>query len=123
MIDKGLDVSKIRVLPLLIQPIVENALIHGHEETLEDGIIWIRCRDMNQKVRIEIADNGIGMTEEQLLDIRSRIAVKYKTDRSSFGLYNIEQRLKLSYGEDSRLTIDSKPDEGTTIWFDIPKSF
>lgn len=118
-IDDSIDMKNIHIMPLLVQPIVENALIHGHEETLEDGHIWIRCLDQGDHVQVEVKDNGIGMSPSELEQVKEQINIG--DSKSSFGLFNIQQRLKLFYGENYSLKIESKKDIGTTISFNIAK--
>lgn len=120
-IDDTINLEKITILPLLIQPIVENALLHGHEQTLENGIISIKCTDTGDYVKITVADNGSGIEEKKLEQINENIIDSSTKDKSSFGLFNIQQRLMLFYGEACLLNIDSTPGEGTTISFDVPK--
>ncbi len=121
-IDNTLEVEKIEILPLLIQPLVENTLKHGHGETTENGIIIIKCEDGGDYVTIKVEDNGVGINKETLEEIRKRIANTATKDKSSFGLYNIQQRLYLFYGQDCHLDIQSTPGSGTSIGFTIPKN-
>lgn len=120
VIDESLDTDHILILPLLIQPIVENALLHGHEETIEGGLIEIRVMSAQQDVLIDVWDNGCGMNEEALTKLRRKIRGEEKPLKSSFGLYNIHQRLKLYYGESYGLHVTSTIEKGTTIGFMIP---
>lgn len=116
-----LDLEKIKILPLLIQPIVENSFKHGHEETLEEGIIDIYIIDKEEYVLIRICDNGIGIEDEKRIQLISKLSIPNLADKTSFGLYNIHHRLKLFYGEEFGLIIRSKKDEGSQIEFEIPK--
>ncbi len=119
-VHKDINIEDIPILPLLIQPLVENALLHGHEETTENGMIWIRCKDKGQGIVIEIEDNGCGITDERLKLIMDLNQEK-QNGQGSFGLFNIMQRLLLYYGESSHFTIDSTLGIGTCISFEIPK--
>lgn len=121
-IDSELDPKALYILPLLIQPLVENALLHGLEDTLENGMIWIRCIKRADQLRVEIEDNGKGMYPETLNQVRKKISVSEMKDKHSFGLHNIQQRLLILYGEASGLTFDTKPNVGTCIGFSIPLS-
>ena len=121
-IDDTIKPDKIMILPLMIQPIVENALIHGHEETTENGIIIIKCTDEHDYVRLSVIDNGLGMNEKQLAKIKKSVLAPDKDKKSSFGLFNVQQRIKLFYGEDCKLFIESNMQNGTTVGFDIPKN-
>lgn len=121
-IDASLNTKHLLILPLLIQPLVENALLHGHDETTEGGQIWIRCIDNDHLVRIEIEDNGKGMTESELEKVLEKISLSLESDKTSFGLHNIQHRLLLLYGEDAMLTFETEEGKGTCIGFSIPKS-
>jgi len=120
-VDESINQQKILILPLLIQPIVENALIHGHEQTTENGLILIRCKDNSDYIHIEVIDNGTGIDKKKLKKIKDHVLNGSKARKTSFGLYNIQQRLLLFYGEGSLLHIESAPGKGTKIGFDIPK--
>jgi len=120
-VDPDIEVNKIMILPLLIQPIVENALLHGHEETIEAGMIWIRCKNQGAYVRIEVEDNGCGISEEKLRTIVNHMDEVTNSGKSSFGMFNIKQRLSLFYGALSGLKIESTLGQGTRIQFDVPK--
>lgn len=120
-IEEGIDLEEISILPLLIQPIVENAFKHGHEETIEDGIIEINISDVNKNILISVRDNGKGIEEKELVKLVESFTNGNLSDKSSFGLYNIHQRLKLFYGDEFGLQIRSKLDVGTVIEFEIPQ--
>lgn len=114
---------------LLIQPLVENAFIHGLE--LRDGVRWIMITGTVEKDRlyVEVKDNGIGIAPERLRMLTDDIyeyaradgASKKKTgeNRDSIGLKNVNKRLYLGYGEESCLKITSVPDQGTSVSFRI----
>lgn len=121
-IDTEIEPNNLFILPLLIQPLVENALLHGHEDTMEKGMIWIRCRQNEGVLRIEVEDNGKGMSPENLARVIDKISISEMTDKHSFGLHNIQQRLLILYGAASGLTFDTQLNRGTCIGFSIPLS-
>lgn len=121
-VDDSIETDNIKILPLLIQPIVENAILHGHEETIEDGRIDIQIMDMGDSVKVEVSDNGCGMDDITLNRLRFKLEQEEKPTKTSFGLYNIHQRLKLYYGEAYGLSIESEVNLGTVIDFILPKS-
>lgn len=101
--------------PLTIQPLVENAVRHGILSRSQGGTVHIQITDHTDNTEISIADNGVGMDEAKvryLFDSTSNI-------RRGIGLLNTDRRLKQMYG--NGLTIESTPDQGTTISFVIPK--
>lgn len=120
-VDDTLNLNEIKILPLLIQPIVENAFIHGHEETTKNGEININIYDQGMHVLIQIIDNGIGMELNTIKELYKKLATENSMQRTSFGLYNIHQRIKLFYGIEFGLHIVSNKNEGTRIQFEIPK--
>lgn len=103
--------DQVKILPLSIEPLVENAVKHGRnkEKVLEIRIDIIREEEW---VYVQVQDNGTGMTEERICEIQGM------SDEKSIGLANLKRRLQMYYREE--LLICSEPDEGTTISFRIP---
>ncbi|MDF2835895.1 MAG: signal transduction histidine kinase [Paenibacillus sp.] len=118
------------VLKLLLQPIVENAILHGLEQKKKDGLVTIDCCVEQDRLRLEVSDNGKGIGAERLLYIRDELAkLSLHADKvweheirrhDLFGLWNVKARLKLYYGDPADLTIDSIENEGTTVVLWIP---
>ena len=132
------------ILPkLVLQPIVENAIVHGLEKKIGKGRIIIESTMYEGKVTVLVSDNGIGMDREKvnkLNELFSKQACEAKDDfsddgllpshTSSFeysekphthlGLMNVDRRLKLYYGEEYGITITSSPDEGTCVKIQFP---
>ncbi|GJM83014.1 hypothetical protein HMSSN139_55100 [Paenibacillus sp. HMSSN-139] len=112
--------SAIRVPPLIIQPLVENAVVHGVEDK-EDGVhVEVRIEMSGGLARITVRDNGMGMTPERLREVMSFISGTMEPEQKRIGLRNVHQRLVLSYGEEHGLQISSEYGEGTEISFTIP---
>ncbi|MCR5824099.1 MAG: hypothetical protein K6G60_06695 [Lachnospiraceae bacterium] len=109
------------VLPLLLQPIVENAIVHGLENKEQDGKVWIAIYMMEGDVKIDISDNGGGMDDETMKMVMNRVK-NYERERNTSGiaLYNINRRIKLSYGEAYGLEITSVRGEGTRVRMTLP---
>lgn len=107
------------ILPLLIQPLIENAFVHGMEHVARPVSIEIRIKEKGDHISIEVSDNGAGMTEEKLKEIRALIASDTKSNW--IGLNNIQQRIMIYYGPQYKLNIDSSVRLGTVISFEIPK--
>ncbi len=123
VIGEGIDVSKCITLPLLLQPVVENAILHGLEERETGGMVTIRIvrAAERREICIEVSDNGCGMKPETLERLRADITTKNPGKKGSIGLYNINQRVKLCYGNMYGMTIDSERDRGTTITLHLPE--
>ena len=106
---------------LILQPLVENAIYHGIKNKRGGGTIRIFTTEENGILLLSVEDDGAGMEEEKLLEIRQQLADP-ELDRSKigFGLYYIAERIRLYFGEGSGVTIDSKVGEFTRITIVIP---
>ena len=122
LIPEDLNTDDYRILPLLLQPVVENAITHGLELVSEHGCITISVHADDDLLTISIADNGCGMTEEELNNLLYQIEHHKRDDTRSIGLYNINQRIHLFYGMDYGIRIDSHPQQGTTVTITLPAS-
>lgn len=111
-----------RMLKLLLQPLIENALIHGIQKQQQPGTIHVIADHIDGYMKFTVEDTGIGMEKETLRALREQLdSALYRDDTSgSYGLRNVQRRLVLHYGMDSRLTIDSVPGQGTKATFMIP---
>ncbi|KAA1177496.1 hypothetical protein PAENI_30285 [Paenibacillus sp. B2(2019)] len=105
-----------------LQPLIENAIYHGVEGIDGDWLISIRITKQSEEVRIKISDNGIGMTPERLLDLRSQLSNK-NLRTGSIGLFSVADRLELKFGPSATLEIDSIQHEGTIIVLTIPQHY
>ncbi len=120
-IEDGLVLGNYQILPLLLQPIVENAFIHGLANVEKNGLIRIEVKHINDEILlISIFDNGCGMDEATLTRLREKIQITNKDLKSSIGLYNIHQRIRLYYGEEYGIHIDSNIGEGTKVTLTLP---
>jgi len=108
------------VPPLIIQPIVENAVIHGIEGKEEGGTVTVRIVREGGAVRVDIADDGIGMDEERLAALTASLDEREEEEQRRIGLRNVHQRLVLMYGPSSGLEIESKTGAGTRVTFRLP---
>ncbi|WP_276354396.1 sensor histidine kinase [Cohnella caldifontis] len=114
-IDPGAE--RARILPLLVQPLVENAVIHGLESHAEGGAVRVKAMLREDGLEVSVADNGAGMPPERLAQIRESVGHQ---DADRIGLHNIQQRLRMTYGESAGLRIESWPGKGTVVTFRIP---
>ncbi|OYP31646.1 hypothetical protein CG709_06675 [Lachnotalea glycerini] len=121
MIQDALNLEEYQILPLLLQPIVENAILHGLEGTNENGKIIIDVKVIEEEfLIIDIFDNGLGMTEDKLLELNQNIQTRKQNKTSNIGLYNINQRIKLYYGNAYGMNIKSRLEEGTLVTLTLP---
>lgn len=109
------------VLPLILQPVVENAILHGLEERELGGMVTIDIGHCDTGIRIAVSDNGCGMEPEALQCLRQDIEQKNPQKKESIGLYNINQRVRLCYGEAYGMAITSQPGTGTTVSLILPE--
>ncbi len=121
VVQPGMNLAEYRVLPLLLQPIVENAIVHGLEAREKDGMVWFCIYVIDKVVYVDVSDNGCGMDEETLQNVLTKVQDYTKKRRkSNIGLYNINRRIKLNYGEQYGLDIQSTPGEGTMVRVTFP---
>lgn len=115
------------ILKLCLQPLVENAVVHGLENKVEEGTILI-TGDItdDQEMLLQIIDNGIGFHPEELIrrlnEPDASALSKSEGKGHHIGLINTHLRLKYTYGEQYGITIDSTPGAGTTISVKLPLS-
>lgn len=119
-ISPKLDTSDYQILPLLLQPIVENAILHGLEEVEQNGRIILHINQKQKRLYIDIFDNGCGMSPEEIHDMTQNIYSHPKESSKSIGLYNIFQRIRLCYGKEYGLQIKSKKQFGTLLTLILP---
>ena len=114
------DIKKYKVLKLCLQPVLENAVYHGivcKKDSL--GIIEVNGFIKSDALVIEITDNGIGMEKESLLQLRNSLNEK-TANSEHIGLYNINKRIKLMYGEQYGIELESEYNVGTTVRIKFP---
>lgn len=114
------DVLDLASLKLMLQPLVENAIYHGMEFMDGDGVIDIRAYLENGDLWFTIQDNGLGMTQEQVDSLLTEQAHITSRKGSGIGLKNVNERIRLYFGEEYGLSIESEPDEGTRILIHLP---
>lgn len=114
------DVLDLASLKLMLQPLVENAIYHGMEFMDGDGVIDIRAYLENGDLWFTIQDNGLGMTQEQVDSLLTEQAHITSRKGSGIGVKNVNERIRLYFGEEYGLSIDSVPDEGTRILIHLP---
>lgn len=114
--DKYLDYL---VPKFTIQPILENAINHGLRKGFYDNYIKVTIKEIDEGIEISIKDNGNGMSEEAIRKIKDGLEKNIQKP-NSIGLMNINNRLKLNFGEQYGIYINSRINEGTTVSIKIP---
>ena len=106
---------------ITIQPLVENALYHGIKNKRGGGKIIISARDKGDDFAISVADNGIGMTDERLAEVSKGLEGAEPAGNTIYGLYNVNERIKLKFGSDYGITLHSVYNEGSTCDILLPR--
>lgn len=109
------DIMQMPFLRLLLQPLVENAIHHGIGNNPERGKIVLTGKSDNNDILLELSDNGAGIPPHVLEELDSHDQSGLPNHRHGVGLYNVNARLKLYFGEAYKLDIRCKPGEGTRI--------
>ncbi len=105
---------------LTLQPLVENALYHGIKNKRGGGRIVIRGFEENDSLVISVIDNGVGMDKERLNQVRDGISEKAPEEKNIYGLYNVNERIRLHFGEAYGVQIESSQGEGSVISIRLP---
>ncbi len=108
-------------IPLLtLQPIVENSFKHGFESQIEKGVLKIDIQKVFDEIEIVIEDNGIGMTEEVLEEVNSKLFTDSYSHQRSIGLKNVDTRMKLYFGREYGVEITSQKSQYTKVIIRMP---
>ncbi|MCR5669688.1 MAG: sensor histidine kinase [Butyrivibrio sp.] len=110
-----------RIPKITLQPIVENALYHGIKNVRGGGKITLEGKDLGDDFVIKISDDGIGMDADRLNEVRKGLTDSDPDAGEIYGLYNVNQRIKMRYGDEYGLTIDSTYEIGTMVLVRLPK--
>lgn len=105
---------------ITIQPLIENALYHGIKNKRGGGKIIISANRSGDDFVISVSDNGIGMTPERLSEVISGLSSISSADNTIYGLYNVNERIKLKFGDKYGITLHSVYNEGTTCNILLP---
>lgn len=106
------DTLDLLVPSMLLQPLVENSIRHGLASKVDGGTIRVRGRRLGNQLQIVVEDDGVGIPE-------TRLARMF--EQGGIGVNNVNERLKVLYGDSYRMWIDSRPGEGTSTGIEIPE--
>ncbi|HBD63338.1 MAG TPA: hypothetical protein DC038_02765, partial [Clostridiales bacterium] len=112
-------VSQYLVPKMIIQPLVENSIYHGLKQKKNSGIITIKIFSEDDFIIIEVTDDGLGMSNESLKELMNNLSHSIETEH--YGLYNINERLRLTFKDKYCIEITSIFNEGTTVSLKLPK--
>ena len=103
---------------ITLQPIIENAIYHGLNRMIDEGFIEIKIFEDGGDVVFTVEDNGVGMTKEQCESILHK---EVKGQTGGIGIKNVNDRVKIYFGEQYGMKIESELDEGTKVSIRMPK--
>ena len=114
------ELNKYMIPKITIQPLVENALYHGIKNKRGPGRITVGAKREEEYFVIFIEDNGIGINKERLEQVRNKILYKTSAGNDIYGLYNVNERIRLNFGEKYGISIESIYGEKTTVSIILP---
>src|SRR5947199_9124803 len=113
-VEKDIDPKTLNILvpSILLQPLIENSIKHGLEPRIHGGTVTLRSRLQGNRVSIEVADDGVGIT--------ARTESSLRRDGNGIGMQNVRERLEVLYGTEARFTVVSNPGRGTLVSIELP---
>jgi len=113
-VEKDIDPKTLNLLvpSILLQPLIENSIKHGLEPRIHGGTVTLRSRLQGDRISIEVADDGVGMT--------SRPESALRRTGNGIGMQNVRERLEVLYGHQARFTVVSNPGRGTLVSIELP---
>ncbi|KRF44161.1 sensor histidine kinase [Paenibacillus sp. Soil787] len=114
------EIKHCGIIKLILQPIVENYLIHGFDRGRQDNELSILGYQEGNTICITIADNGIGITSDKLSELKQKLNTTSPSTTGSIGLHNANERIKLLFGSSYGLDIESDGSNGSRITLRIP---
>lgn len=118
-VDNTVD-TKILVIPLIMQPFVENAYVHGLESKEDGGFLQVFITQEKDTIIIKIQDNGTGIDFYRLGEIRRALREGKAVEKGHIGIGNVNQRLRFLYGDGYGVSVESTLDEGTCVLICFP---
>ena len=107
----GDDAQEAFVPSMLLQPLIENCVKHGLSSKVEGGTIRLRSRRVDSRLLLSVEDDGVGIPESKLATLLDQ----------GIGVSNVSERLKVLFGNDHKLNIESQPGRGTRVEIEIPE--
>jgi len=120
------DLLSMKVIKFSLQPLVENAIYHGIEKSPDKGFILISAARDGDKLCVIVSNNGASIKKERLEEIKSLIEsdindlTEYENKTGTIGIYNINMRIRLNFGSDYGLSINSDKENGTVVKLMFP---
>ena len=114
------ELMNCKLIRVILQPLLENAIYHGIEPFEGNGIIDISAKQIGDMVYITVSDSGFGMTEEEVENITRILEENEIKENRHIGLSNVHQRLRLTFGEQAGVVIKSELNFGTSVTIAVP---
>lgn len=115
------DLGEQPILPLLIQPLIENGIEHGIEGKEGAHRIRLEVIPLEDMIQIAVSDDGYGLSQPEINELLQALAMKQRPEKISVGLWNVNQRLVNRYGQRSSLNFKRNEMSGLTVYFNLPK--
>ena len=117
-IDVDSEIFHYKVLKIILQPLAENSIYHGIKNMTGTGTITVTGRKTNDGILLQVIDNGLGMTPDEVAGIFEKSGES--SNGSGVGVKNVNERIKLYFGNEYGLSFESAPDKGTTASILLP---
>lgn len=114
------DVLRLKVMKMLLQPIVENSIFHGLEPKIRKGSLYIGARTEGNLLIITVKDDGVGIAKESLKEIQKELSEENADTGKHVGTLNTNARIRLFYGKEYGVSIESCVEDGTTVTLRLP---
>lgn len=111
------NISLYPIVKMTLQPLVENAIYHGLKEQQKPGTVWVKGYQEQNMLVFEVVDDGVGMTTERLDEVLSN----ENETKEHFGLHSVRERIRLYYGEEGSMNVQSAPGKGTRVTIRVPQ--
>jgi two-component system, LytTR family, sensor kinase len=117
-VEKEIDPATLEIMvpSILLQPLIENSIKHGLEPRINGGTVTVRSRIAGDSLQIEVADDGIGIGNRPISELR-------RSSGAGIGIKNVQERLEVLYGGRARFEVVSNPGRGTVVSIEIPAVF
>jgi two-component system sensor histidine kinase YesM len=117
--------KQFRILKFILQPIVENAILHGFKDKMEDGFVLLEISSPGAVLMLSVEDNGSGIGEPRLAELKTHLESRTEdgllmSGSGGIGLKNIHDRLRIHYGDSYSMNIESSLGVGTRVMLSIP---
>ena len=114
-------INRYVIVKICLQPLIENAVYHGLKPKGEDGLLQISGRVGENYIQFEIRDNGVGMDAETVRMINQNLKAEDYVHEGHIGIYNVNYRIRIIFGNQYGVQVNSRPNEGTSVKIRIPK--